>query len=236
MAKTVVITQTNYLPWRGYFDLLRSADEFVLLDCVQYTRSDWRNRNLIKTKYGIKWLTIPVKTKGRFKQAIEETEIADRDWAESHLRAIDYAYGAAHFHAEVAAWLSDLLVTVAKERMLSQVNEYTLRAIGERLGIKTCWRRCEDIIERKHLRRMEASERLVEIAKAIGADRYLTGPRASAYLDLGRFRAAGIEVVWMDYDGYRPYPQLWSGFEPRVSIVDLLFNTGPGAPGYLERQ
>lgn len=237
MAKTVVITQSNYLPWRGYFDLLRSADEVVLLDSVQYTRSDWRNRNLIKTKRGPEWLTIPVRLKGRFWQTIDETEIADNsNWAKRHMRAFDLAYGKAHFHGEIAAWLADMLEAVSAERMLSQVNAHTLGTICKRLGINGSLRRCSDIIERDRLRGMEATERLVEIAKALGADRYLTGPNARAYLDIDRFHAAGIGVVWMSYDGYPSYPQLWGDFEPRVSIVDLLFNTGPGASSYLERR
>jgi hypothetical protein len=236
MAKTVVITQSNYIPWRGYFDLLRSADEVVMLDCVQYTRSDWRNRNLIKTERRLKWLTIPVKLKGRFGQAVDETEIADRNWVKKHLRAIEFAYSQALFYGEVAGWLSDMLEAVSADRMLSQVNEYTLAMICQRLGISTSFRRSADIIERSRLRSMQATERLVEIVKALGADRYLTGPTARAYLDTKRFDAAGIEVVWMNYDNYPPYPQLWGEFEPCVSIVDLLLNTGPYASKYLERR
>jgi hypothetical protein len=236
MAKTVVITQSNYLPWRGYFDLLRSADEVVMLDCVQYTRSDWRNRNLIKTERRLKWLTIPVKLKGRFGQAVDETEIADRNWVKKHLRAIEFAYSQALFYGEVVGWLSNMLEAVSADRMLSQVNEYTLAMICHRLGISTSLRRCADVIDRNRLRSMEATERLVEIVKALGANRYLTGPTARAYLDTKRFDAAGIEVVWMNYDNYPPYPQLWGEFEPRVSIVDLLLNTGPYASKYLERR
>jgi hypothetical protein len=236
MAKTVVITQSNYLPWRGYFDLLHSADEVVMLDCVQYTRSDWRNRNVIKTQRKLEWLTIPVKTSGRFGQGIDETEIADSKWVKRHLGAIEAAYGQAPFYGQVTGWLSDMLQAVSAERMLSRVNQYTLRTICQRLGINVTFRRCEDIIERNRLRRMEATERLVEIAKALGAHRYLTGPTARAYLDTIRFYAAGIEVVWMNYDNYPSYPQLWGDFEPRVSIVDLLLNTGPAAPTYLERR
>src|SRR3954469_17208751 len=87
--KTVVITQSNYLPWRGYFDLLRSADEVVLLDSVQYTRRDWRNRNKIKTQRGPKWVSIPVRQKGQYLQRIDETKIADARWAADHIHAME---------------------------------------------------------------------------------------------------------------------------------------------------
>jgi hypothetical protein len=236
MSKTVVITQSNYLPWRGYFDLLRSADEAVLLDCVQYTRSDWRNRNLIKTARGLRWLTIPIRMRGRSRQAIDEAEIATENWAERHLRAIDTAYKNARFYSDVRAWVFAMLRAASSERMLSKVNERTLKMIIERLGIRARLRSCVDIIPRGELRNMGATERLIEIATALGADRYLTGPKARDYLDADKFKNAGIEISWMNYGGYSPYRQLWCGFEPNVSIIDLLFNVGPQARQYLDRE
>ncbi|HRI29579.1 MAG TPA: WbqC family protein, partial [Chitinophagales bacterium] len=77
----VLITQPNYIPWRGYFYAINLADVFVVYDDVQYTRRDWRNRNLIKTPIGLQWLTIPVQTKGKYLQKINETAIADPRWA-----------------------------------------------------------------------------------------------------------------------------------------------------------
>jgi hypothetical protein len=236
MAKTVVITQSNYLPWRGYFDLLRSADEVVLLDCVQYTRRDWRNRNRIKTPRGAEWLTIAVETKGRQQQAIDETQIADRQWSRKHIKAIELAYHKAPFYRQAAPWLFDLLQSVADEPLLTKVNERTLRALCQRLNIPVTIWRCSEVIARERLLPLEATERLVALAAALGASRYLTGPAARDYLAVDRFHAAGIAVEWMSYEGYAPYPQLWGAFEQHVSIVDLLLNTGADAPRYLTRQ
>jgi hypothetical protein len=140
VTKTVVITQSNYIPWRGYFDMLRSADEIVLLDSVQYTKRDWRNRNQIKTGKGPLWLTIPVEVKGRYFQAIDETRIADSEWATKHIRAIEGAYaGAVHFK-EIAPWLFRLVREAAAEPLLSSVNTHLLQAI------------CEILKSRKHAR------------------------------------------------------------------------------------
>lgn len=236
MSKTVVITQSNYLPWRGYFDLLRSADDVVLLDSVQYTRRDWRNRNQLKTPQGTAWLTIPVEVKGHYLQAIDETRIADPTWARKHHRAIELAYRNAACYEQVAPWLFGLIDNLATEHFLSVVNERTIRAICDRLGIHVRIQRCTDILPRGKLRDLEANERLIALAKELGAARYLSGPAAQAYLSIDRFHAEGIEVAWMDYDGYPPYPQLWDGFVPRVSVVDLLLNTGPEASRYLAKQ
>ena len=236
MPKTVVITQSNYIPWRGYFDMLRSADEVVLLESVQYTRRDWRNRNRIKTPQGTRWLTVPVEAKGRYLQALDETRINDPRWATNHIRAIELAYSRAPHYAELAPWLFDMLRGVAAEPLLTKVNEQLLRALCEQLGITVPIRRCSHVLDRNALRSMQPTERLLAIATELGATRYLTGPSAQDYLDIGLFEAAGIQVSWMSYDGYAEYPQLWGVFEPYVSIVDLLFNTGQEAARYLERK
>ena len=90
--KRVAIVQSNYIPWKGYFDMIASADEFVLFDDVQYTRRDWRNRNRIVLDGQLHWLTIPVETKGRYEQRIDETQIADHSWAANHLKTLQHAY------------------------------------------------------------------------------------------------------------------------------------------------
>ena len=84
MVKTVAIVQSSYIPWKGYFDLIRRVDEFILYDDVQYTRRDWRNRNRIKSLNGPLWLTVPVEVKGRYLQAIKDTRISDPRWNERH--------------------------------------------------------------------------------------------------------------------------------------------------------
>jgi WbqC-like protein family len=236
VPKTVVVTQSNYIPWRGYFDMLRSADEVVLLESVQYTRRDWRNRNLIKTPQGTTWLTVPVEAKGRYLQALDETRINDPRWATNHIRTIALAYSRAPHYAELAPWLFDVLRGLAPEPLLTKVNEQLLRALCERLGITVPIRRCSHVLDRNALRSMKPTERLLAIATELGATRYLSGPSARDYLDIGLFEAAGIQVSWMSYDDYAEYSQLWGVFEPYVSIIDLLFNTGPEAARYLERK
>jgi hypothetical protein len=236
VSKTVVITQSNYLPWRGYFDLLRSADEVILLDSVQYTRRDWRNRNRIKTTSGPVWLTVPVEVKGRYHQAIDETHVADSRWTDSHLRTIDLAYRRAPYYAETMAWLEPLLASVALQSALSIVNETLLTAICSRLGLPMTFRRCTDILGREAMLDMDPTVRLAELASAAQADRYLSGPAAKAYLDTQLFDSRGIEVAWMSYAGYPEYPQQWGAFEPQVSVIDLLFNVGSDAAAFLDRR
>jgi len=235
MARTIVVTQSNYLPWRGWFDMLRGCDALVLLDSVQFTRRDWRNRNRIKTAQGPVWLTVPVEVKGRYNQAVDETRIQDRSWAEAHLRSIAMAYARAPHFADVYSWLEREIRAVEREELLSRVNEALIRAFCAKLGIGLPIMRDGDVLPRAELPELGPSERLAALTHAVGGTRYISGPAAKAYLDFAPFERRGIEVIWMDYSGYPPYPQLWGDYEPAVSIVDLLLNTGDDAPRFLGR-
>lgn len=234
--QTISIVQSNYIPWRGYFDLIRGSDEFVIGDNVQYTKQDWRNRNRIKTPNGVAWLTIPVRSANRVsaRLRIDEVLIADPRWCDVHLNALWQSYRKAPFFDEVAAWLFPLFEEVAHELLLTAVNEHLLRGIACRLGIRTRFRRVAELHD--GVDGMGRSERIIALCKAAGATRYLTGPAAATYLDVGAFRANGICVEWMDYTGYPEYPQLWGAYQPNLSIVDLLFNTGSCAAAYLDRE
>jgi hypothetical protein len=234
--KSVVITQSNYVPWRGWFDMVSRADCLVLLDSVQYTRRDWRNRNRIKTAQGLTWLTIPTEVKGKFAQAIDETRISSSRWCQEHLRTLELAYRrAAHFESTFP-WISETLRRASAETMLTKVNEVLLAAICERLNIGVQIMRDVHLLPRAALAEMEPTERLVALAEAVAATRYISGPAARAYLDPEKFAARGIELSWMEYPKYPEYPQLWGAFEPAVSILDLLLNTGHDARRWIWRE
>lgn len=231
MSKTVAIVQSNYVPWKGYFDLVRTADEFVLYDDVQYTRRDWRNRNRIKTADGLQWLTIPVEVKGKYTQRIRDTRVSDHDWAASHWARIRNAYAKAPHLRAVTELLGDLYAEAARLDFLSDVNERFLRAICDRLGITTRITSSADY----DTSNPDPTGRLLDVCTQAGATEYLSGPAAKAYLDESPFARAGITVRYMDYAGYPEYPQLHGPFEHAVSVLDLLVMTGPRATEYLTR-
>lgn len=215
--------------------MIRFADELILLDSVQYTRRDWRNRNVIKTPSGLTWLTIPVHVKGKYLQSIDETRVSDPNWAQTHMRSITVNYKRAAFFDDVSPWLFAELKRVANEQLLTNINFHLIEAICARLRISIPIRRCSELLDRAALGSMDPTERLIQLCRAVGATRYLSGPAARSYLEANRFEDSVIEVVWMDYYGYPYYPQLWGRFEPKVSIVDLLLNTGDEAADYLNK-
>jgi hypothetical protein len=129
--KKVAILQSNYIPWKGYFDMIAAVDEFILYDDMQYTRRDWRNRNQIKTPQGVQWVTVPVKVKGKYYQKIRETEIDGADWMLAHWKALEQNYRRAPYFLEVASWLEPIYFTesfthlsVLNRRLIERVYQY----------------------------------------------------------------------------------------------------------------
>jgi hypothetical protein len=230
MSRKAAIVQSNYIPWKGYFDLIRQVDEFILYDDVQYTRRDWRNRNLIKTPQGLQWLTIPVEVKGKYFQTIRETRIADPAWVERHWNSLLHNYGRALCLEAYRATLEELYLGCT-ESLLSLVNHRFLTTLCRLLGIGTriSWSSDYRLVPGK-------TERLVELCTQVGADEYISGPSARCYIASELFAEANVRLTWMDYEGYPEYPQLFGPFEHGVSVLDLLLNCGPDAPKYLDRK
>lgn len=227
-GKRVAIVQSNYIPWKGYFDLINSVDEFILFDDVQYTMRDWRNRNKIKTAPGAIWLSIPMEVKGRFFQKIREARVRDQHWQATHWKSITQAYSKARYFAQYRECFEELYRGPSAQ-YLSEINYLFLSTLCSLLGIRTplTWSSDYEIVQGK-------TERLVALCQQAGATEYVSGPAAKNYLDETLFAEAGIGVRWMDYSDYPEYSQLFPPFEHAVSVIDLLFNEGPNAWRYMK--
>jgi hypothetical protein len=222
----VAVSQSNYLPWKGYFDLIHDVDLFVFYDDVQFTKNDWRNRNRVKGPNGAQWLTIPVGTDlGR---RVCDVEMPDARWQRRHLRTLEHLYGKAPYFGRYRGFVEDVYLG-RRWHGLSELNQFLTRTIAtEILGITTGFRSsCEFATSGKK------QERLLSLLAAAGAETYVSGPAARAYLDPRSFAAAGIHLVWKDYAGYPEYRQFHPPFDHQVTILDLLFHVGPEAPQYV---
>lgn len=224
--KKVAILQSNYIPWKGYFDMIAAVDEFILYDDMQYTRQDWRNRNQIKTPQGGQWLTVPVKAKGKFGQSIRQTEIDGDEWRDLHWKALSLYYRRARYFSEVVEFIEPLYQN--SYRTISELNRAFIEALCVYLEITTKISNSWDyqLIEGK-------TERLSNLCQQAGATQYISGPSAKDYIDPNIFSDAGIALTWFNYEGYPEYPQLWGDFSHGVSILDLLFNCGKDSPNYM---
>jgi hypothetical protein len=218
--KRVAILQSNYIPWKGYFDQIDSVDEFVVYDRVDYTKHDWRNRNVIKTPQGLRWLTIPVLTKGLDRPAIDEVTIVDHHWAAKHWKSIAQSYSRAPGFTSAEPCLADLYDRAAQLTHLHDVNLLFLEELCRFIGIDT-----PITDSRDYECRGDPTERLVDICRQAACTHYVTGPAARDYLDEQCFADAGIEVEYFTYD-YDEYPQPHGEFVHSVSIVDTLAALG----------
>jgi hypothetical protein len=227
-VKRIAILQSNYIPWKGYFDMIAAVDEFIVYDDVQYTRRDWRNRNQIKTPRGVQWLTVPIRVKGKYNQTIRDVEIDGAGWAEAHWKALMQNYGRAPYFDEVAALFEPLYRHCPYAR-LSELNRSLIDAVCAYLRITTRISNSWDynLVNGR-------SARLADLCIQAEATEYISGPAAKNYLDERVFAERGIKLVWFDYTGYTEYPQLWGKFVHGVSVVDLLFNCGKSAPYHMK--
>ncbi|MBL7074874.1 WbqC family protein [candidate division KSB1 bacterium] len=209
--------QPNYLPWLGFFDKLDRADTFVLLDTVQYRKNDWINRNRIKTVQGWQWLTVPVSY--RFPQRIHEVGISPGVWSKKHLQALRSNYGKSRSFNEYFPFFQR--VFAQRWERLVKLNVFIIKELAGTLGIKTKIR----IASGLKTVRDDPNDRLIDLCRQMGADEYLAGAGGKEYMDLKKFKQAGVRVYFQDYCP-PVYSQLFGGFEANLSVVDLLFNQG----------
>lgn len=224
--KKVAVIQSNYLPWKGYFDIIHDVDLFVFHDDLQYTKNDWRNRNQIKTFEGLKWLTVPVGA--REDRLICDVGINDDRWQKKHWNLIKQHYGKATYFEYVEEKIrADYLDRSWKN--LSQLNQHFIQKIArELLGVKTIF-----LDSRDYKLTGKKTERLIDLLEKVEADQYLSGPAAKNYLEEEKFEFKKIQLNYKDYSGYPEYQQCYPPFEHHVSILDLLMHTGPEAPYYI---
>lgn len=226
--KRIFISQSNYIPWKGFFDTLACSDIYVLYDDMQYTRRDWRNRNRIKTSNGLKWLTIPVEVKGKYHQKIKDTRISDPLWNEKHWDILHQNYRNAPCYKDISDWLKPLYLN-CKHLFLSEINYHFISGINNYLGIET-----ELKFSSEFSLHEERTLRLVNICEELQANDYITGPSAKNYIDNEPFKDKNISLTFMDFENYSEYDQLYPPFEHSVTILDLLFQKGSKASHFMK--
>lgn len=224
----VFISQSNYIPWKGFFDTIAYCDIYVLYDDMQYTKRDWRNRNKIKTDQGLKWLSIPVEVSGKYHQKIRDTRISDSKWNEKHWNLLKHNYSKSKFFKELLSWLEPLYLT-CNYQYLSEINYHFIISINKYLGINT-----KLIFSSEFNLHEERSERLAVICEELNAKEYVAGPSSKNYMDHEPFNQRNISIEYMDYSGYPEYDQFHPPFDHSVTILDLLFHKGPNAYQFMK--
>lgn len=223
-----VINQPTYIPWMGYFAMIDVADIFVFYDDVQFEAQSWQQRNRIKTGNGIQTLTIPIKRS--FGQKINEVQInTDIVWRKNHWRSIEQAYSKAPFWNPYGHYVEEMYQIYFLR--LCDLTIYSIRWLSELLDVAQ-----PRFIKSSELQGItgQKTDRVLSVLKKVGADEYISGPAAKAYLDEDKFKKAGIKLTWFEYE-HPVYPQIRREFVSHLSVLDLLFNTGGEAIEFIRR-
>lgn len=223
----IALLQSNYIPWKGVFDLIHAVDLFVFYEDADFTRCDWRTRNRIKTANGPQLLSVPVKH-APLGTPIRAIEIAGDHWRRKHRHAIELAYAKAPYFQQYRFLLDEIYEPAW--RNLSAFNIATTRIIAGTLGCRTPFADSGDFPGGG-----VKDDRIIDLCRQAGADAYLSGPAAKSYIDPAKFEHAGIKLEYMRYE-YPAYPQLHGDFDPFVTVLDTIFHCGERAPEYIFRQ
>ncbi|MEZ9657983.1 WbqC family protein [Vibrio sp. 10N.261.52.F3] len=221
----VAILQSNYIPWKGVFDMIHHVDKFVFLDDVDFTKRDWRTRNKIKTPNGELWLTVPVRKMPRGTKINEMEILNDGKWQKKHYSSLKGAYSKAKYFHEFE-WILDEIYINNIWCNLSEFNIHVTKLISKVLGIDTEFICSSDLSVSG-----SKDDRLINICKAVGADFYLSGPSAKDYIDNEKFDKSNITLNYINYD-YEEYEQLHGEFSHYVTILDVLFHCGDKSKNY----
>ena len=220
-SKRIAIIQPNYIPWVGYFEMIKSVDEFIILDDVQYTKRDWRNRNYLNDNGKKILISLPVITKGRFDQKINKVEIFDKNWINDHLKKISFCYCKAPFFKEIFKFL-EFNLNKNSCNNFSKTIYLLIVELTKFLNIKT------KILLSSNIKAPGMkNDKLINICKNRKANEYVTGPLALNYLNAQKFSDEGIVVLVAKYKRQKNYlEQKKSLFLEKMSIIDLMFNQG----------
>jgi len=215
----VAALQSNYIPWKGNFDLINAVDKFIFYDEVQYTKNDWRNRNRIYSKNGLQWLTIPI-YKDAVKQKVSEVMLNDQSWQEKHFKTLNLTYKSAPFFHQ----LESLLINIYRENQwqrLIDLNRYILKKLSGIIGIQTTFLDSND-----YELKGDKVDKLLGLLMQVGATEYISGPSGKDYLNSSKplFEAQNIKLTYMDYSNYPTYEQLQQEFVHEVSLLDTIAN------------
>lgn len=216
----VFVHQPEYMPWLGFFDKLARCDTFVIYDDAQYQHGGFHNRNKIRTSKGWEWITVPI-VHGH-PQIIKNVRIAGSDWKKKHLNAIKHNYEKSPYFQDFFPLIEEAINF--EHELLIDLNLHLIKSFAEALGINVTMVRSSQM----PYGGKEKNEKLVSMCKFLGADTYMSGSGGATYLDEEMFSAANIQVKWHSYN-HPMYTQKHQIFESNMSIIDLLFNTGPEA-------
>lgn len=226
---TIAIAQPTFLPWVGWFDLLDQVELLVVLDDVSFSKQSWQQRNRIRTRNGLEFLTVPVKSAGKLGQSISDCELANHQFVEKALNSLRANYARAPYFSRAIDELAEIMRSVVGTNKLVELNCALISWIAAKFEIATPMVRSNTLGVGG-----ERGEHVAAICEEVGASHYLSPAGAEAYLieDRSAFDRRGISV-WLHVYEHPEYIQRFPPFMPYACALDLIFNAGPAAPGIM---
>ena len=219
----ISIHQPQYLPWDNFFKKIKKSDCFIFLDNVEFQKNGLQNRNQIKTSNGPIWLTVPIKQK--LGQKISDVEIDNsKDWKKKHWKTISENYNKSKHFDNFKGNFQNIFLS--NWNNLSELNIKIILEILMILNIKTKIYKASDLKVKG-----KSTELLVNLCKKINSKTYMSGEGGKNYLEVEKFKEAGIQVIFEKNINQKPYKQNHDnvGFVQNLSIIDNLFNNGKEA-------
>ena len=227
----IVLTQPMYFPWIGLFEQVKLADLLIYYDDVQFSKGSFTNRVQLKnnSRNGIKWMTLPL---NKFKLGSKIDSIGvnhQANWRTEHLKLYEMCYKDAPFYLDGLAILEKL--TKIDSNNLAEITISSMQLVLNYFGMphKTILKSSDLGIYGSN------NNRVLEIVSHFNCSTYITGHGAKNYLNHELFEKNGIKVEYINYNK-NIYSQQFDGFNPYVSVLDLIANTGKEGIAYMNSQ
>ena len=212
--------QPTYLPWLGFFELMDNCDTFVYFDDAQFVKKTIHQRNKIKTKQGQLLLTVPVLSKGKLKQKINETQINnDIHWRKKHFKSIDINYCKAPYYNDYIGAIREIYDQ--RYTYLVELDIKLIELLKNIIGIKT-----KTILSSQLEVDGKKDKKILNICKKLKANILYDAFGAKEILDDSYFMKNNIKLIFQNYM-HPTYKQHWGEFISHLSVLDLLMNQGP---------
>ena len=213
------IMQPYFMPYIGYFQLMKAVDKYVIYNDVNYIKGGWVARNNILLHGEKQLFTIKLQGASPNKRFID---IQILDDFKKLTKTLELNYAKAPFFESVMGVMNDVLSF--SEKRLDLFIKNSFERILSYLGINTELILSSDIVKDNSLK---GKYKVMEICKILKAGTYYNAIGGKELYDRKEFEDNGISLHFLKTDEnlqYKQFPNM--EFVPNLSIIDvLMFNS-----------
>lgn len=226
MNSIVAIHQPNFFPWLGYFDKIVRSDIFIMMDDVQFpkTNGTWLNRVQLLISGEARWVTAPVKRDYHGTLPINEMYFDEKvPWRDKFLKTLEGNYKKTNFYQENIDFIASLIRNT--DSNIGAYNKRAILAIIDYLGIDSNKIRFSSDMNVEST----ATQRIIDLVKLVHGDTYYCGGGADGYQEDALYEQHNIHLQYQHYQ-HPEYTQKGNaGFIKGLSVIDALFQVGKEA-------